>query len=121
LEFYYRCFPGGLSSLCERLQTQWSHGLITREEGLRSLSKSYNSPLLERVIESIIRSLRFGTSLAKTLSAAGTEIRATRKTKLEEKVAKAPVKMLIPIGTLILPAMLILILGPILLELISGF
>lgn len=30
-------------------------------------------------------------------------------------------KMLIPIGTLILPAMLIFILGPIILELIEGF
>jgi tight adherence protein C len=72
-------------------------------------------------MDSIIRSLRFGTSMAETLSSAGSEIRATRKTKLEERVAKAPVKMLIPIGTLILPAMLIFILGPVILELIGGF
>lgn len=121
LELYCHYFSCGLSNLCERLQTQWNHGLISREEGLRALAGSYDSPLLERIIESIIRSLRFGTSMAETLSNAGTEIRTTRKTKLEEKVAKAPVKMLIPIGTLILPAMLILILGPIILELIGGF
>lgn len=121
LEFYCQYFSGGLSYLCSLLQTQWNHGLITREEGLRALAESYDSNLLERIMESIIRALRFGTSLAETLSNAGAEIRATRKTKLEERVAKAPVKMLIPIGTLILPAMLILILGPVLLELISGF
>ena len=121
LELYCHYFSCSLSDLCKRLQTQWSHGLITREEGLRTLAASYDSPLLERIIESIIRALRFGTSLAETLSSAGTEIRTTRKTKLEEKVAKAPVKMLIPIGTLILPAMLILILGPVILELIGGF
>ena len=121
LEFYCQYFSGGLSHLCALLQTQWNHGLITREEGLRTLAESYDSSLLERIMESIIRALRFGTSLAETLSNAGAEIRATRKTKLEERVAKAPVKMLIPIGTLILPAMLILILGPVLLELISGF
>lgn len=121
LEFYCQYFSGGLSHLCALLQTQWNHGLITREEGLRTLAESYDSSLLERIIETIIRALRFGTSLAETLSNAGAEIRATRKTKLEERVAKAPVKMLIPIGTLILPAMLILILGPVLLELISGF
>ncbi|WP_251198145.1 type II secretion system F family protein [Anaerotardibacter muris] len=121
LEFYCQYFSGGLSRLCALLQTQWNHGLITREEGLRTLAESYDSSLLERIMESIIRALRFGTSLAETLSNAGAEIRATRKTKLEERVAKAPVKMLIPIGTLILPAMLILILGPVLLELISGF
>lgn len=121
LELYCHYFSCGLSDLCERLQTQWSHGLITREEGLRTLADSYDSPLLERIVESIIRALRFGTSIAETLSNAGAEIRATRKSKLEEKVAKAPVKMLIPIGTLILPAMLILILGPVILELIGGF
>ena len=121
LSFYCHYFSCGLSELCERLQTQWSHGLITREEGLHCIAESYDSSLLDRIMDSIIRSLRFGTSMAETLSNAGVEIRATRKTKLEEQVAKAPVKMLIPIGVLILPAMLIFILGPIILELIGGF
>lgn len=121
LGFYCHYFSCGLSDLCDRLQTQWNHGLITREDGLRTVADSYDSSLLERIMDSIIRSLRFGTSLAETLSNAGAEIRATRKTKIEEHVAKAPVKMLIPIGTLILPAMLIFILGPIILELIGGF
>lgn len=121
LELYCHYFSCGLSHACKRFQAQWHHGFLTRAEGLRTLAESYDSPLFERVMESIIRSLRFGTSMAETLSNAGTEIRATRKTKLEEKVAKAPVKMLIPIGTLILPAMLIFILGPIILELIEGF
>ena len=40
---------------------------------------------------------------------------------LEERVAKAPVKMMLPTGTLILPAMLLLVMGPILLELAGGF
>ena len=121
LELYCHYFSCGLSHACKRFQAQSHHGFLTRAEGLRALAESYDSPLFERVIESIIRSLRFGTSMAETLSNAGIEIRATRKTKLEEKVAKAPVKMLIPIGTLILPAMLIFILGPIILELIEGF
>lgn len=120
LEFYCHYFKGSLSALCSQIQTQWQHGLITREEGLHLIANAYDSQLLARIMESIIRALRFGTSLAETLSNAGEEIRVTRKCELEEKVAKAPVKMLIPIGTLILPAMLILILGPILLDLITN-
>ena len=54
------------------------------------MQKAIDSPLFERVIESIIRSLRFGTSMAETLSNAGIEIRATRKTKLEEKGGQGP-------------------------------
>ncbi len=33
---------------------------------------------------------------------------------VEEQIEKAPVKMLIPLGTLIVPAMLLSILGPLL-------
>lgn len=40
---------------------------------------------------------------------------------MEERISKAPVKMLFPVGILILPAMLIYIMGPILLDLVTGF
>ena len=55
------------------------------------------------------------------MSLLSSEARAVRRAKLEERVAKAPVKVLLPVGTLILPAMLILIMGPIMLDLIQGF
>ena len=93
------------------------HGLVSRDEGLRKVARSYDSPLFERFAENVIRSLRFGTSLADGLNALALEARSVKKAKLEERVAKAPVKMLLPVGTLILPAMLVLVLGPIMLEL----
>ena len=34
---------------------------------------------------------------------------------------KAPVKMMLPVGALILPSMLILVLGPVLLGMVGGF
>lgn len=121
LSLFYSNFDGALSSSLALAQSQWTHGLIDRSEGLRALARSYDSVLFERLAENIIRSLRFGTSLAVNLSLLANEARAVRKAKLEEKVAKAPVKMLLPVGTLILPAMLILIMGPIMLDLMEGF
>lgn len=121
LSLFYNNFDGALSSSLALAQSQWTHGLIDRSEGLRALARSYDSVLFERLAENIIRSLRFGTSLAVNLSLLASEARAVRKAKLEEKVAKAPVKMLLPVGTLILPAMLILIMGPIMLDLMEGF
>ena len=59
--------------------------------------------------------------MSDSLSLLAVEARAIRKAKLEERVAKAPVKMLLPVGTLILPAMLILVMGPIMLDLMKGF
>ena len=85
------------------------------------MADSYDSRLVREAVDSISRSLRYGTSLADDLSDLAVSVRARRKARLEEAVAKAPVKMLLPVGTLILPAMLILVVGPILLDLMNRF
>lgn len=100
-------------------QSQWEFGLVTREQALRALASSYDSILFGRVVESVVRSIRFGSSLAGNLDDAASEARAHYRTARQESVAKAPVKMMLPTSTLILPAMLILVLGPVLLELMG--
>ncbi len=121
LTLYCDSFGGSLSAAISSAHGQWSHSLIERSEGLRQIARSYDSLLFDRFAENVIRSLRFGTSMAENLSLLAVEARAIRKAKLEEHVAKAPVKMLLPVGTLILPAMLILVMGPIMLDLMKGF
>ncbi len=121
LLLYCGSFDGALSASLASAQRQWSHSLTSRAEGLRGIARSYDSPLFERFAENVVRSLRFGTSLADNLGLLAVEARAIRKAKLEEQVAKAPVKMLLPVGALILPAMLILIMGPIMLDLMKDF
>lgn len=121
LELYHSHFSNALGQSSLSAQQLWQMGLATREVALRRLADSYDSPMFARVIENIIRSLRFGSSLADSLEASALESRAAHKAYREEKVAKAPVKMLIPTATLILPAMLLLVLGPVLLEMMQGF
>lgn len=119
-QLYSMHFPSSFARSCASAQKSWSLGLRTRDEALRELAQSYRSEQLERTAERIVRSLRFGSALAPDLEAAAAEARARRRSQVEERVAKAPVKMMVPTGALILPAMLILILGPILLELMQG-
>lgn len=119
-QLYSMHFPSSFARSCASAQKSWSLGLRTRDEALRELAQSYRSDQLERTAERIVRSLRFGSALAPDLEAAAAEARARRRSQVEERVAKAPVKMMVPTGVLILPAMLILILGPILLELMQG-
>ena len=119
-QLYSMHFPSSFARSCASAQKTWSLGLRTRDEALRELAQSYRSDQLERTAERIVRSLRFGSALAPDLEAAAAEARARRRSQVEERVAKAPVKMMVPTGALILPAMLILILGPILLELMQG-
>lgn len=119
-QLYSMHFPSSFARSCASAQKSWSLGLRTRDEALRELAQSYRSDQFERTAERIVRSLRFGSALAPDLEAAAAEARARRRSQVEERVAKAPVKMMVPTGALILPAMLILILGPILLELMQG-
>ncbi len=114
-------FDSSLAHACAKAQHRWALGLTTREEALRDFAESYGSPVLTRIVESTVRSLRFGSSLSASFEAAACEARAVHRAHIEEKVAKAPVKMMVPTGTLILPAMLLLVLGPVLLELMTGF
>ena len=114
-------FDNEFAQSCTKAHRRWSLGLVTREEALRDLSASYDCEQLSRVVDSMLRSLRFGSALAGILEEASSQSRASYRATLEEKVAKAPVKMMLPTGTLILPAMLLMVMGPILLELAGGF
>lgn len=120
-ELYHDHFETGLGHAAARAQQRWTMGLASREEALRDLAQRYDSTLFSRVMENIIRSLRFGSSLAESLEATSVEARAVHRARMEEAVAKAPIKMMIPTGTLILPAMLLLVLGPVLLDMMQGF
>lgn len=120
-ELYGMHFDSSLSRACVSAQRRWSLGLSTREEALHSLANSYGSEQFVRVVDNMVRSLRFGSSLAQSLESSAVQARADHKARMEEVVAKAPVKMMLPTGALILPAMLLLVLGPVLLELGEGF
>ena len=120
IEIYSANFKTALSHEFASAQKLWMSGIKSRDCALRDIARGYDSMVFSRIIESIIRNLRLGTSVAKSLLSASKEARASYKSKREEEVRKAPIKMMIPTGTLILPAMLILIMGPVMLELIGG-
>lgn len=118
---YAEGFSTDFASACLNAQRRWEMSLATREDSLRELASSYDSDLLAQAIESMIRCLRLGTALADGLEALAYEARNQYSMRCKEAIAKAPVKMLVPTGALILPAMLILVMGPILLEMMGNF
>jgi tight adherence protein C len=52
--------------------------------------------------------------MAQALAAQAGAVREARRMDVEERIQKAPVKMLIPTSVLILPALILAILGPML-------
>ena len=117
---YSSHFDSGFARACAAAYERWTMGLVPREEGLRQLAASYVCDDLARATETVIRSLRFGSAFAASLEEIAAQARASYRAAMEERVAKAPVKMMLPTGALILPAMLLLVMGPILLELGQG-
>ena len=121
MQLYAQYFDTPLSRSCETARQQWVTGFLTREKALCALAASYDSELVSRVIGMMVRSLKLGSSLADDLAAAAEDARSAYAACRKESVAKAPVKMMVSTGVFMLPAMLLLVLGPILLELMGGF
>lgn len=120
LRIYASHFDTLLSRELENARVQWSCGLARRDEALRSLAATYDSVVLSRVVETVIKSIRYGSSMVSSLESDAADARGAYQAGREERIAKAPVKMMVPTGVLILPAMLVMVLGPVLLELVQG-
>ncbi len=118
---YCEHFTSAFARDCASCLRSWSLGLTSREEALRALGESYRCDELAHALAAIVRSLRFGSSFSESLEELAAQSRANYRSSVAEKVAKAPVKMMLPTGTLILPAMLLLVLGPVVLEFVQGF
>jgi tight adherence protein C len=77
-------------------------------------------PSLRRLSIALARSHRLGTSLRVSLRTVAQDLRDERRLRAEETARRAPVKMLFPLVLLILPAFLLLTVGPVLLATIRS-
>ena len=96
----------------ERACMAWQVGVGTREDELLAAARDLDVRALETFAITVGQAL--GAPLAETLAAQSREIRAAHRAAVEREIERAPVKLLIPTGTLILPALLLSILGPLL-------
>ena len=62
----------------------------------------------------VCEALAFGSPLADALEHQAASLREEQRSATQQRVEEAPVRMLIPLGTLVVPAMLLAILGPLL-------
>jgi tight adherence protein C len=82
---------------------------------LDELAVRTGDPSIRRLVRAMGRSQRLGTSLVSTLHNVAEDLRQERQARAEELARRAPVKMLFPLVFLILPAFLLLTVGPVLL------
>lgn len=98
----------------ERACMAWQVGVGAREDELLAAAQDLDVRALETFAITVGQALALGAPLAETLAAQSREIRAAHRAAVEREIERAPVKLLIPTGTLILPALLLSILGPLL-------
>ncbi len=93
--------------------------LPDRTRALQNLAKRADMPKLRALVNSLVQSEKFGTPLANSLRVLSAEFRNERMMVAEEKAAKLPAIMTIPMITFILPSLFIVILGPVILHVLD--
>jgi tight adherence protein C len=83
-----------------------------REDALRGLAERNGVDDLKSLTALIIQSDRLGASMAKTLRSHAEVLRTKRRQRAEEHARKLPIKMLFPLGFFLLPALLVIVIGP---------
>lgn len=83
-----------------------------RSDALRSLSDRVGLDDLSSLTSLLVQADVFGISVGRTLRVYSDAMRTKRTQRAEEKAAKLPVLILLPLITFILPALFIAIMGP---------
>jgi tight adherence protein C len=84
----------------------------SREKALRNLATRTDVAGIDTLVAMLIQAERFGTSAADSLGVHAEELRTRRRQQAEETAAKVALKLLFPLIFCIFPALLLVLLGP---------
>ena len=90
----------------------------SRERALRNLALRTGVEEVEGFVAMINQADRFGTSIAQSLRVHSATVRTRRRQKAEETAAKIPLKLLFPLIFCIFPALMLVIMGPAVIQMI---
>ncbi len=91
-----------------------------RRDALRDMSNRIGLPEMTSFVAAVIQSEQLGVSLSKVLRIQADQMRIRRRQLAEEEAHKAPIKMLVPMGLLIFPSLMIVLLTPAALRLMQS-
>ncbi|MSP66554.1 MAG: hypothetical protein EXQ96_00345 [Alphaproteobacteria bacterium] len=112
-----------LSRLRESLKSLLPHAAITvdsvelgflpeRRAALENLNRRTNMPEIRGVVNTLMQTERYGTPLAQSLRVLSAEFRNERMMRAEEKAARLPAILTVPMILFILPPLFIVLIGP---------
>lgn len=112
LELYCGHRSSALAAELGRARLRWRVGATTRGDALKEVARTLGVRPLESFAIAVDEAMELGAPLSDALESQSRECRAAHRAHVERGIERAPVKILIPTGTLILPALLLSIMGP---------
>jgi tight adherence protein C len=103
-----------------RLTLQEQRMGLTVQQAIESFGKRADAPNVRIFVRSLTQGERLGVSIAATMRNLSLEMRKRRKAAAEEIAQKMPIKMLFPLILFIFPAMFIVILVPMAINIIDA-
>ncbi len=95
--------------------------LPERKMAFDNLNARTNMASVRGVVNTLLQTAKFGTPLAVSLRNLAAEFREARITRAEEKAARLPAMLTVPMILFILPTLFIVLLGPAILSIIDTF
>ncbi len=90
--------------------------LPDRRQALLNFSARTNSPGTRGLVNGLLQSDKYGTPLAQSLRVLSAEFREERMLRAEEKAARLPAMLTVPMIVFILPPLFVVLIGPAVLE-----
>ena len=112
-------FIGPLGNEFSRVRHELEIGK-RRREVLADMAERIDLDDVSLLISAILQAEHFGVPIAQVLRSQSTTLKIRRNQLIREQIQKAPVNMVIPIAIFILPAILIIILGPLVIQFAKG-
>ncbi|MDO8754320.1 MAG: type II secretion system F family protein [Anaerolineales bacterium] len=123
-------FDSSMSKVSEKWENQLSLAFArtirevqlgkTRREALRDMSERVGLAEMTSFVAAVIQSEQLGVSMAKVLRIQSEQMRVKRRQRAEELAHQAPIKMIFPMGLLIFPSILIILLTPAMMQIINA-
>ena len=86
--------------------------LPERRLALENLNRRTNLPGIRALVNTLLQTEKYGTPLAQSLRVLSAELRNERMMKAEEKAARLPATMTVPMIIFILPPLFVVLIGP---------
>lgn len=94
---------------------------VPRQDALERMVERTDVPDLRQFVVSIRQSTKHGLPIARILNVQSQELRDKRRSRVEEKAASLPVKIVFPLVFCILPSLFVVVLGPAALNIADSF